>query len=61
MRKNANYEVPSIAKNKHLRQDVLDVGIHEPIVKSNTFKKRIVNSIFEDKEVRSALKMLSKV
>jgi len=61
LKKNTHYEIPSIAKNKHLRQDVLDVTIHEPIVKSNTFKKRIVNSIFEDKEVRSALKMLSKV
>ena len=51
----------SIAKNKHLRQDVLNIEVQEPIIKSKSFKERIVDSIFEDKEVRNALKMLSEV
>lgn len=61
MERKINYEVPSIAKNKHLRQDVLSIEVQEPIIKSKSFKKRIIDSIFEDKEVRSALKMLSEV
>lgn len=61
MEKKINYEVPSIAKNKHLRQDVLNIEVQEPIIKSKSFKERIVDSIFEDKEVRNVLKMLSEV
>lgn len=61
MERKINYEVPSVAKNKHLRQDVLSIEVQEPIIKSKSFKKRIIDSIFEDKEVRSALKMLSEV
>lgn len=61
MERKINYEVPSIAKNKHLRQDVLSIEVQEPIIKSKSFKERIIDSIFEDKEVRSALKMLSEV
>lgn len=61
MERKINYEVPSIAKNKHLRQDVLSIEVQEPIIKSRSFKERIIDSIFEDKGVRSALKMLSEV
>lgn len=61
MERKINYEVPSIAKNKHLRQDVLSIEVQEPIIKSRSFKGRIIDSIFEDKGVRSALKMLSEV
>ena len=59
--KNKNYEVPSIAKNKKLRKDILNTEIRGPIVKSNALKKQITDSIFEDKEIRHALEMLSKV
>ncbi len=61
LKNNFEYKVPDIAKNKQLKQGVSNLNIHKKITKSNTFKERIINGIFEDREVRSALEMLSKV
>lgn len=55
------YSIPSVAKNKHLRQDILDLNINREKIKGNTFEKQVTDSIFENKNIRSVLKKLSKV
>ncbi|WP_172598624.1 hypothetical protein [Ligilactobacillus agilis] len=55
------YEVPSIAINKHLKQDILKIETQKVLIKSESFKEKVVDNIFKDKEVRTALKMLSEV
>lgn len=55
------YEVPSVAINKHLKQDILKIETQKELVKSESFKEKVVDNIFKDREVRTALKMLSEV